>query len=140
MQLNKVEEIVGLNHEAVFTTLRKSGAIQMSIVTVGILKGDVAFTVSPVSAKLVNLKRNTRCSVMVSRDDWGDYAVVEGQARVLSPNTTPKEKLRLILREIYKAASGREHPDWEEFDQAVQEDGRSAIIVVPQHIYYGNAG
>ena len=73
---------------------------------------------------------------MVSRSDWGDYAVLEGYAQILSPGVTEIETLRLTLREIYSSASGKEHPDWEEFDQAVKEDRRSAIIVIPEHIYY----
>ena len=140
MQLDKIQDIVALNHEAVFTTFRRSGAAQMSIVTVGVLNNGVAFTISPGSAKLANLRRNPRCSLMVSRRDWGDYAVLEGHAQVLSPDATPLEELRLTLREVYRAGSGKEHPDWEEFDQAVQKDRRSAIIVVPEHIYHGNAG
>jgi len=140
MQLNKIKEIVALNHRAVFTTFRRSGAAQMSIITAGVLDEGLAFTISPGSAKLANLRRNPRCSLMVSRRDWGDFAVLEGHAQVLSPNVTPIEELRLTLREVYRVAGGKEHPDWEEFDQAVQEDRRSAVIVVPEHIYYGNAG
>ncbi len=139
MYLNKIEEIVSLNHNAVFATFRESGAVQMSIVTVGVIDNGVAFTISPGSAKLANLKRNPRCSLMVSRGDWGDYAVMEGHANIVSPGVTPTEELRLTLREVYRAASGKEHPDWEEFDQAVQKDRRSAIIVIPEHIYYGNS-
>lgn len=140
MQLDKIKEIVALNHQAVFTTFRGSGAAQMSIVTVGVLAEGVAFTISPGSAKQANLRRNPRCSLMVSRSDWRDYAVLEGRAQVLSPDATPAEELRLTLREVYRAGSGKEHPDWEDFDQAVQEDRRSAIIVVPEHIYYGSTG
>lgn len=140
MRLEKVERILKRNHNAIFTTFRGSGAAQMSIVTVGIVNDGVAFTVSPGSAKLANLRRNSRCSLMVSRSDWGDYAVLEGYAQILSPGVTSIESLRVALREIYSAASGKEHPDWEEFDQAVKEDRRSAIIVVPEHIYYGNSG
>ena len=72
--------------------------------------------------------------------DLRDYAVLEGRAQVLSPDGTPPEELRLTLRGVYRAASGKEHPDWEEYDQAVRDDRRSAIIVVPEHIYYGTAG
>ena len=139
MQLNKIKEIVALNHQAVFTTFRRSGAAQMSIITAGVLDEGLAFTISPGSAKLANLKRTSRCSLMVSRGDWLEYAVLEGRAHVLSPNATPTEGLRLTLRKIYRAASGKEHPNWDEFDEAVQEDQRSAVIVVPEHIYYGNA-
>ena len=140
MLSDKVKEIVALNHQAVLTTFRKSGAAQMSIVTVGVHEKGVAFTISPGSAKLANLRRNPRCSLMVAQSDWLDYAVLEGRAQVLSPDGTPPEELRLTLRGVYRAASGKEHPDWEEYDQAVRDDRRSAIIVVPEHIYYGNAG
>ena len=139
MQSDKIEEIVALNNSAVFTTFRRSGAAQMSIVTVGVLNNNVAFTISPGSAKLANLRRNPRCSLMVSRSDWLEYAVLEGRAEVFSPDATPAEELRLTLREVYRAGSGKEHPDWGKFDQAVRQDRRSAIIVVPEHIYYGNA-
>ena len=69
MQLNKIEEILALNHNAVFATFRKSGAAQMSIVTVGIIHNTIAFTVSPGSAKLANLKRDPRCSLLIARSD-----------------------------------------------------------------------
>ena len=136
MQLKKVEEILAHNHEAVFTTFRRNGAVQMSIVTVGVLNNGVAFTISPGSAKLANLRRNPRCSLMVSRNDWRDCAVLEGHAQVFSPDSTPKEELRITLREVYRAqGSGKEHPDWAEFDQVVKEERRSVVIVVPEHIY-----
>lgn len=137
---DKAREIVEVNRQAVLTTFRESGAAQMSIVTVGVYREGVAFTISPGTAKLANLRRNPRCSVMLSRSDWMDYAVLEGRARVMSPGATPVEELRRTLREVYRAASGKEHPDWEEYDQAVRDDRRSAIIVVPEHTYYGGAG
>ena len=117
----KVTEIVTRNHEAVVTTFRKNGAVQMSIVTVGLYNNGVAFTASPGSAKLANLRRNQRCSLMISERDWSGYAVLEGYAQVLSPGVTDPEGFRLALREIYRTASGREHPDWEEFDKAVRD-------------------
>ena len=132
----KVNEIVTRNREAVMTTFRKNSAVQLSIVTVGPYGDGLAFTVSPGSAKLANLRRNQRCSLMVSEINWGGYAVLEGYAQVLSPGATDPEEFRIALREIYRAASGKEHPDWEEFDEAVRDDRRSAIIVVPEHIYY----
>lgn len=137
MLTDKIRKIVTLNHRAVLTTFRKSGAVQMSIVTVGVYSVGVAFTVSPQSAKLANLRRNPRCSLMVSQADWLGYAVLEGQAQVFSPNDAPPEELRATLRGIYRAASGKDHPAWEEYDQAVQADRRSAIIIRAEHIYYG---
>ena len=132
----KVSEILSRNRDAVVTTFRKNGAVQMSIVTVGVYGNGVAFTINPGSAKLANFKRNQRCSLMVSELDWSGFVVLEGYAQVLSPGTADPEEFRLLLREIYRSATGQEHPDWEEFDQAVQDDGRSAIILVPEHTYF----
>ena len=36
---------------------------------------------------------------------------------------------------LYVAAAGQEHPNWEEYDQAVRDDQRSVVIVVPEHVY-----
>ena len=54
---------------------------------------------------------------------------------MLSAANTDPEQLRLALREVYSAASGQDHPNWEEYDQAMRDDRRSVIIVVPEHIY-----
>ena len=43
--------------------------------------------------------------------------------------------LRVTLRKIYKNASGREHPNWEEYDEAMKVDKRAAVVVVPREIY-----
>ena len=45
------------------------------------------------------------------------------------------QELKLALRDIYRAAAGKEHPDWDEYDQAMRDDRRSAVYVVPEHIY-----
>jgi hypothetical protein len=48
---------------------------------------------------------------------------------------TDAEELRLALRDVYRAATGREHPDWDEYDEAMVNDRRAAVIVVPEHTY-----
>ena len=124
------------NHNAVLATFRGTGAVQMSIVTVGPFEDGAAFTSTAGRAKLGNLKRNLRCSLMVSRDDWGGgYAVLEGGARVMSSDNTAPDELRLALRGVYRAASGKEHPDREEYDEAMRAQQRSVIKVVSNHTY-----
>lgn len=127
------------NHEAVLTTFRSTGAAQMSIVTCGRYGDGAAFTTTVGRAKLLNLQRDSRCSLMVSKRDWSSYLVLEGHARVMAPDDTEAEDLRLALRDVYRAAAGTEHPDWAEYDEAVVRDRRAAIVVVPEHVY-GPAG
>lgn len=123
------------NHQAVLTTFRKDGGAQMSIVAAGPYRDGVAFTTTADRAKLANLRRNPRCSLMVSQRDWWGYVVLEGRAELISPGVSDPDELRLSLREVYTAASGQEHPDWDEYDQAMRDEVRSVVIVVPERIY-----
>ena len=130
-----VKKFVSENHRAVLTTFRRNGAAQMSIVTTGAYSDGAAFTTTEDRAKLANLKRDPRCSLLVSHESWWGYVVLEGRARVMSPDNTDAEELRLALRDVYRAASGEEHSDWDEYDRAMVDDRRAAVVVVPEHVY-----
>jgi len=130
-----VAEFVSENHQAVLTTFRRDGAAQMSIVTVGPYGAGAGFTTTEDRAKLHNLVRNSRCSLLVSKADWWGYVVLEGYAVVLRRGQSADAELRDALRGIYRTASGQEHPNWDEYDQAMIDDRRAAIIVVPERIY-----
>ncbi len=131
----RVKKFVSENHRAVLTTFRRNGAAQMSIVTTGAYSDGAAFTTTEDRAKLANLKRDPRCSLLVSHESWWGYVVLEGRARVMSPDNTDAEELRQALRDVYRAASGEEHPDWDEYDRAMVDDRRAAVVVVPEHVY-----
>lgn len=135
MLSDKVREFLGQTHRGVITTFRKNGAAQMSIISCGPYRNGAAFTVTASRSKLWNLKRDPRCSLLVSQENWWGFVVLEGRAEILSPDNTGADELRLALRDVYRTASGEEHPNWEEFDQAMVDDERSAIIVVPDHVY-----
>ena len=108
---------------------------QMSIVTCGAYRDGVAFSTTVDRAKLLNLKRDARCSLMVSKQDWWGYIVFEGKATILSPDNTSADELRDALRDVYRAATGGDHPNWPEYDQAMVDDRRAAVIVVPDQVY-----
>ena len=123
------------NHQGVLTCFRRNGMPQMSIVTCGPYRDGVAFTTTAGRAKLLNLQRDPRCSLMVSKQDWWGYVVLEGKATILAPGNTAADELRQALREVYRAATNQDHPNWEEYAQAMVDDHRAAVIVVPDHIY-----
>ena len=82
----------------------------------------------------LDLRRKHSCSLLISAEEWRPFVVLEGQARILSANSTDADELRLALRDVYRVAAGEEHSNWEEYDGAMLTDRRSAIIVVPTHI------
>ncbi len=132
---DKVKEFATETHRGVLTTFRRNGAAQMSIISCGPFRDGVAFTVTEDRVKLWNLRRNPRCSLLISRESWWGFVVLEGHAQVLSAGNTDADELRLALREVYSAATGQDHPNWEEYDQAMRDDRRSAVIVIPDRIY-----
>ncbi len=132
---DNVREFATQTHRGVLTTFRRNGNAQMSIISCGPYRDGIAFTVTETRAKLHNLRRNPNCSLLVSNENWWGFLVLEGQASVLSVGNTDADELRLALRETFKAASGEEHSNWEEYDQAMHDDRRSVIIVVPERIY-----
>ena len=135
MLSDSVKQFAAENHQGVLTCFRKNGMPQMSIVTCGPYRDGVAFSTTASRAKLLNLQRDARCSLMISKQDWWGYVVLEGKATILSPDNTPADELHDALREVYKTATNTEHSNWPEDDQAMVDDNRAAVIVVPEHVY-----
>ena len=114
-------------HRGVLTTFRRDGAAQMSIITCGPYRDGVAFTTTASRAKLLNLQRDPRCSLLVSNENWWGFVVMEGRAQIISADNTGAEEYRDALRNVYRTAAGEEHSNWEEYDQAMREIGRAHV-------------
>ena len=131
---DNIRNFIANNDKAVLSTFRRNGAAQLSIVVVGAYGDGAAFTTTEDRAKLLNLRRDPRCSLLVSQDSWWGFVVLEGTARILSADNTDAEELRQAFRKVYRSISG-EHPDWDEYDRAMVEDKRAVVVVVPERIY-----
>ena len=135
MTFDDMRPFVAENHDGVVVSFRKNGAAQASLVSCGLFRDGVAFTTRGGAAKAANLKRDPRCTIVVSTSDRRRYVVVEGVAEILDQDSITADELRLALREAYTACSGREHPNWPEYDQAMIEQRRPVIVVKPRHVY-----
>ena len=132
--MESIRPFLEANHKGVVTTFRRSGAAQMSILASGYYRGAAVFVVRGDTAKLANLRRDPRCTVLTVRREWSEYAVVEGSAQIHSWDNTDPEALRVLLREAYRACGG-EHPDWDEYDRVMKAEKRAVIMVQPSHVY-----
>jgi PPOX class probable F420-dependent enzyme len=135
VSLSQLHQFASQQHFAVVATFRRNGAAQLSIVLCGPFRYGIAFTTTRDRAKYANLKRDPRCSLLLSHRDWRLYVVLEGRASILSSENTPPDELRQAFREVYRAAAGREHPDWEEYDRAMVADRRVIVVVEPERTY-----
>lgn len=114
-------------HQITLLTHRRDGRPQLSPVTGGVDEsGHIVVSTYPDRAKAVNLRRNPATSVLVHSDEWnGPYVQVYGTAEVLD---MPSQEAEDGLVEYFRCISG-EHPDWEEYRQAMRRQGKSLIRI-----------
>ena len=136
MEFTEIKPFLAENHRAVVQTMQPNGAVQASVVVCGAMGEQLVLaSVYPRSRKVRNLRRNPQITVLAVTADWRRYLVVEGQAELRAADNSDAEELRLLLRDIFRACSGQEHPDWEEYDRAMVAQEGVGILVTPQRVY-----
>ena len=135
LEFNAARAFMENEHKSIITTYRRDGAAQMSIVVSGPHNGHVVFVVRGDTAKLANLRRDPRCTVLNVRPDWSAYAVVEGNATLHTWENTEKPLLQPLLRDAFRACGGGEHSDWEEYDRVMEKERRAVVMVSPDRVY-----
>lgn len=121
-------EHVSDKHQWVLSTTRADGRPQMSLVSGGITPdGDLLISSYPSRVKVANAKRNPLVSVAVMGSDGFNSAWVQidGEAEVLD---MPEAADGLV--EYFRTIRG-EHPDWDEYRQAMADQGKSIIRIRP---------
>jgi PPOX class probable F420-dependent enzyme len=140
--LEDFAELVPLDHGlAVVSTTRSDGTIQSSVVNAGVIDHPirqgrvVAFVAAGSSHRLDNLRARPRAS-LVLRAGWR-WAGVEGPVELAGPDDpldgVDGERLRVLLRDIFRAAGGT-HDNWEEYDRAMADERRVAVLITPLRI------
>lgn len=126
--LPELLDFVRPRHRMVLTTFRAGESLQSSPVTGGVdSEGRIVIATYPQRAKVANIRRRPRASIVVLSDDFnGPYVQVDGYAEVVDLPTALEP-----LVEYFRVISG-EHPDWEEYRTAMVEQGKCLIRVTPQ--------
>ncbi|MGN6608055.1 MAG: PPOX class F420-dependent oxidoreductase [Jatrophihabitans sp.] len=127
VDLNALLDFVRPRHRMILLTTRADGSPQLSPVTGGVdAAGRIVISTYPERAKVANLRRMPRASVMVQSDDWnGPWVQVDGDAEVLD---LPAALDPLV--EYFRVISG-EHPDWDEYRRAMVDQGKCLVRVTP---------
>lgn len=121
-------EFLRPRHRAIVITRRRDGGPQASPVTCGVDgNGRIVVSTYPERAKARNARRDPSVSVLVLSEDFdGPWVQVDGTAEVLD---LPESVEPLV--EYYRAVAG-EHPDWEEYREAMRKQGKSLLRITPR--------
>jgi PPOX class probable F420-dependent enzyme len=120
-------DFVRPRHRMVLLTPRADGGWQGSPVTGGVdAQGRIVVSTYPERAKSTNVARAGRAAVVVLSDDWnGPWVQVDGDAELLR---LPEALEPLV--EYFRSISG-EHPDWDEYREAMRAQGKALIQITP---------
>ena len=121
-------EFIRPRHHAILVTTRANGRPQLSPVTCGLdTEHRIVISSYPSRAKSRNVIRDPRVSVCVLSDEFdGPYVQVDGTAEVIDlPDAVEP------LVEYFRVISG-EHPDWDEYRDAMRRQGKCLIRITPQ--------
>jgi PPOX class probable F420-dependent enzyme len=133
---DKLLALISGNSLGVLATIKRDGRPQLSNVSYHFDPREVVLRVSITEprAKTRNLRRDPRASILVDSDDGWSYAVAEGTAELTPPATAPDDDTVEALIALYRNIAG-EHPDWDDYRQAMVTDRRVVLTLPIAHVY-----
>jgi PPOX class probable F420-dependent enzyme len=140
--LSAFEELVPLDHGlCVLSSVRSDGSVAASVVNAGVLQHPLTGVrlvgfVARGLRKLDHLRADPRATI-VARAGWR-WAAVEGTVDIVGPDDphpdVDRERLRVLLRDIFVAAGGT-HDDWDAYDRTMVDEQSAAVLIAPQRTY-----
>ncbi|MGS0686011.1 PPOX class F420-dependent oxidoreductase [Nakamurella sp. GG22] len=129
VDIDELLDFVRPRHNMVLLTTRTDGSVQSSPVSGGVdPDGRIVIASYPERAKSKNARRTGTASVLVLSDNFGDaWVQVDGDAEVID---VPEAVEPLV--DYFRSIAG-EHSDWDEYRQAMIDQGKCLIRVTPRH-------
>lgn len=130
MDMTTALDWAATRHDGVLITLRKDGRAQSSDIAYVCSDGEFAVSLTTGRAKTRNMQRDNRVVMHITdRGSWS-YLSFDATVELTAPTTTPEDATSDLLVDYYRAISG-EHPDWDEYRQAMIDEGRLIARVKP---------
>jgi PPOX class probable F420-dependent enzyme len=135
LTLDDAFAFVAQHSHGVLVTLRGDGRPQLSnILYLPGPEHTARISVTDSRAKTANLRRDPRASLHVTSDDFWSYVVLDGTVGLSPVAAQADDPVVEELVEMYRLASG-EHPDWDEFRQAMVTQGRIVATLAVTYAY-----
>ncbi|WP_017624412.1 pyridoxamine 5'-phosphate oxidase family protein [Nocardiopsis chromatogenes] len=142
-ELTEVQSVIDRGgHRAVVSAVRADGSVQSSLVAAGLTEHPVtgepaaAFTTAADAVKLRLLRERPQASLVFQAGYH--WASVAGHADLIGYDDpydgVDSAHLRALLRGVFAAAGGT-HDDWAEYDRAMEEQRRTAVLIRPDRVF-----
>jgi PPOX class probable F420-dependent enzyme len=135
MELERAMELLRNDRRGVLVTQRRDGRPQLSNIAYGVGDdGIVRISITDERAKTKNLRRTPKASLYLTREDFWAYVVVDADAELSAVAADPNDATVEELIALYRQLNG-EHPDWDDYRQAMVRDKRLVARLRPTHAY-----
>jgi len=117
------------NHHSVLITWKRSGKPQPSPVVHGVDEdGRIVISTRETAYKVKNLRRDPRATLCALPDTFtGRWLSVEGTVEIVS---LPEAMEPLV--DLYRQIVQGEHPDWDDFREAMVREQRVLLRLTPE--------
>lgn len=122
MEIAEGIDFIRENDQGVLATVRRDGSPQMSPNTFAVVNDQIIMSTRETAMKVHNLRRDPRCWLCAFPKKWlGKWYQLTCTAEVVS-----QPEAMDYLVEYYRTLRG-EHPDWDEYRQAMLDDKRCVV-------------
>ncbi len=120
--------------------LKRDGRPQLSMVNFALAQtgpssATVRVSVVDGRAKVANLLRDPRGSLLVTSPDGWSYAVLEGDVDFSPVAAAHDDQTVEELVELFTTIRGEEHSDWDDYRRAMVQDGRRILRLHVTRVY-----
>ena len=131
MDLDKAITWASTTHHGVLITLRKDGRPQSSDIAYTVIGGKFCISATATRAKTINLLRDNRAVLHITSSETWSYISFDGIAEITQTAQQPEDSVCKELAKVFSAIQKKQHPNWDEFNQAMINDKRLVIRFVP---------
>lgn len=119
---------------AVVITLRKDGRAQSSDIVYALTNGVFSISLTNTRAKTKNMERDPRVLLHMTAPDSWSYLSFDGTVELSAVTTSPDDDTSNALVAYYEAVAGKPHPNWDEYRQAMIDEGRLIATFTPTSV------
>lgn len=134
MELEQGLTWAGQRKTAVLITLRKDGRAQSSDITYLVDDGRFIISLTDSRAKTKNMRRDNRVVLHITEPDAWSYASFDGTVALSTVTSDVDDEVADQLVEYYERVTGGPHPDWDEYRQAMVDEGRLIATFTPTNV------
>ena len=131
MDMNTAIGWAGERRNGVLITLRKDGRAQSSDIAYALDGDTFVISVTESRAKTANMRRDPRVVLHITEPGSWSYVSFDGTVELLPTTTSVDDPTSDALVAYYETVSGGPHPDWDEYRQAMVDEGRLLARLTP---------